>query len=268
MERTILLYFFGGTIGAWVIFFLIAFGSALWIWYYSLNRKLSVWGWRIGILLLALLTLPSAMFRIGVNPFPPPAPGGIEYIQACLRVFDCLPVTARPLLQYFEAIYYMGLLGALLAVVVAVAYYLNFQGRRERDVRYPSPPPAHLYRPPPPPQPQQPPPPPPPPALPPAKPKVNAWLIAQDGTNYQLCKGETTIGRFSQNDIYLTKDTTISKNHAKIVQQHNHFMLVDLYSTNGTRVNGRWVRTEVLLQPNDEIQFGDNTKVRFITSLG
>jgi len=44
MEHTILLCFFGGMISAWVIFFLIACGFALWVWYDSLNRKITARG--------------------------------------------------------------------------------------------------------------------------------------------------------------------------------------------------------------------------------
>jgi len=58
----------------------------------------------------------------------------------------------------------------------------------------------------------------------------------------------------------------MSNNHAKIVEQNGHYRLNDLASTNGTRVNNRLVREPVLLEPDDEIQFGDNTVVRFVTS--
>jgi pSer/pThr/pTyr-binding forkhead associated (FHA) protein len=102
-----------------------------------------------------------------------------------------------------------------------------------------------------------------PPPLP-QQPPAQAWLASRDGRTYQLYRGETLIGRSADNHIYITDDTTVSKVHAKIVEQNNHFRLYDLGSTNGTRVNGQWVRQPVLLQSNDEIQLGDRTVFRFI----
>ena len=95
-------------------------------------------------------------------------------------------------------------------------------------------------------------------------PKVQAWLVTQDGHNYQLNKGETTFGRSAQNDIQIAGDSTISRQHAKIVEQNNHFKLIDLGSSNATRVNDRIVRQPVMLEQNDVVQLGDNTVMRFM----
>ena len=96
-------------------------------------------------------------------------------------------------------------------------------------------------------------------------PKVHAWLVSSTG-NHQLNQGVTTIGRTAKNDIVLTDDTTMSREHAKIIEQNGHFRLIDLGSQNGTRVNGRLVREQVILEPDDEIRFGDNMVVHFVTS--
>lgn len=100
----------------------------------------------------------------------------------------------------------------------------------------------------------------------PRKAKTQAWLVESNkGRNYQLNAGTTTIGRSSSNDICLT-DSMVSKHHAKIVEERGHFRLVDLGSTNGTWVNGSMVREPVLLYPNDELKFGKNEKVHFISA--
>ncbi len=104
------------------------------------------------------------------------------------------------------------------------------------------------------------------PPPPPTKPKAHAWLIAEDGHSYQLNIGTTTVGKAGRNDIQLTGDTTVSREHAKVVEQNARFRLYDLGSTNGTRVNDRLVRQPVLLEPDDRIEFGDNTRFTFVTT--
>jgi hypothetical protein len=103
-------------------------------------------------------------------------------------------------------------------------------------------------------------------APPPSKPKVQAWLSSPEGHTYQLFQGETTIGRSMQNDICLQGDTTIGRQHARIMEQNGRFRLLDLGAKNFTRVNSHIVREPILLEPDDEIQFGDQTILRFITS--
>lgn len=100
----------------------------------------------------------------------------------------------------------------------------------------------------------------------PRKAKTQAWLVEnKKGRNFQLNVGTTTIGRSSGNDICLT-DSMVSKRHAKIIEERGHFRIVDLGSTNGTWVNGRIVREPVMLYPNDELKFGDNYKLHFISA--
>jgi len=91
-------------------------------------------------------------------------------------------------------------------------------------------------------------------------------LVSDDGSNYQLNQGDTTIGRSARNDIQISGDTTLSKAHAKIVEQNGRFRFHDLGSTNGSKVNQQRVRQPELLEADDEIQLGDNTHLRFVTS--
>ena len=62
----------------------------------------------------------------------------------------------------------------------------------------------------------------------------------------------------------LLADPNVSRNHAEIRPQGDRFAVVDLGSTNGTRVNGVRVDQRVL-EDGDEIAFG-NTRMRFEAS--
>ena len=242
-------------LGGWFIFLLLAMIAVIWLLYDSMNRRLPALGWRMGIILTAALLLPAILYRFTVT--------------------DLTDMVTSPLAPFAEPIFYLGVLGGILPVVLAIGYYVSYQGM----VGCPN---GHVYEaiagrcpecaphgvvvppivPPRPPEPR------------PERggrpgripPKAHAWLIARDGRDHQLNQGVTTIGRSAQNDICLIGDTTMSNNHAKIVEQNGHYRLNDLASTNGTRVNNRLVREPVLLEPDDEIQFGDNTVVRFVTS--
>jgi hypothetical protein len=255
-------------LGGWVVFLLIALAAVFYIYYDSAKRNLSALGWRVGVLILMLLLIPSMLYRFSVT-----LDQFTDYVNCILggnTPTECVNnFGAPPLAPYYEILFYLGLAGGLLALAVAVAYYINFQGMTGASSRpvAPPPPPPYVYAPPPA-QPRRGYAPEAPAAAPPRPRKqlAHAWLVAQDGKSYQLCAGETTIGRSSENDIYLTGDTTLSKQHAKIVEQNDHFRLIDLGSTNGTRVNGRWLRQPILLEPDDEVQFGDHTLMRFVTT--
>ncbi len=72
--------------------------------------------------------------------------------------------------------------------------------------------------------------------------------------DYQLSGPVTVLGRSRRCDIVLT-DPNVSRQHAEIRRQDDGFMLVDLGSTNGTRVNRRDVK-QVVLQHGDRIELG------------
>ena len=68
-----------------------------------------------------------------------------------------------------------------------------------------------------------------------------AWLIVTKGnrvgTTHRLCDGITSIGQNGTNDIVIEDDAATGA-HAKIRIEDEKFMLYDLVSTNGTKVNG------------------------------
>lgn len=64
----------------------------------------------------------------------------------------------------------------------------------------------------------------------------------------------TTIGRAPSNDLVLDVGD-VSRHHARLERAEGELRVVDLGSTNGTRVNGEPVRASVL-RPGDEVSFG------------
>jgi len=56
------------------------------------------------------------------------------------------------------------------------------------------------------------------------------------GKTFQLPEGYGLIGRDSPS-IALT-DTSVSRRHAELVEDHDHWLLKDLDSANGTYLNG------------------------------
>ncbi len=85
-------------------------------------------------------------------------------------------------------------------------------------------------------------------------PKLILSLDSNQIKEYELSKQETTIGRRSSNDIQI-QNLAVSGRHARIVVEMNDTFLEDLGSTNGTYVNGRLIKKQVLNE-NDEIIIG------------
>lgn len=69
-----------------------------------------------------------------------------------------------------------------------------------------------------------------------------------------IARPVTTIGRAAGNDVILDV-SDVSRHHARLEQAAGELRVVDLGSTNGTRVNGQPIRT-ASLRPGDEVSFG------------
>lgn len=84
-------------------------------------------------------------------------------------------------------------------------------------------------------------------------------------TDERVVLGEyvVTIGRMPDCTVVLA-DPNVSRNHAEIRPQGDGYVVVDLGSTNGTRVNGVKV-TEHELRDGDDLMFG-NTRMTFTAS--
>lgn len=86
---------------------------------------------------------------------------------------------------------------------------------------------------------------------PPTPPAVGAFLIVDGKRHFRLDRPLIHIGRKLDNHLVLA-DPHVSRRHAEVRLQGERYMLRDLNSTAGTRVNGQLV-TEHLLQPGDVI---------------
>lgn len=83
------------------------------------------------------------------------------------------------------------------------------------------------------------------------------------GRRVPLGSEPTVIGRSSKCDVQLDQES-VSRNHARIQRQRNHYVIRDLGSTNGTYVNDELV-DEVVLRDGDQLKIG-RTIFKFIVS--
>ena len=74
---------------------------------------------------------------------------------------------------------------------------------------------------------------------------------------YELRDTETLIGRSGVSHVRLT-DPASSRDHTGISWEGDHYLVEDLQTTNGTRVNGQRIRSEVL-NDGDVIQLGQTS---------
>jgi hypothetical protein len=90
-----------------------------------------------------------------------------------------------------------------------------------------------------------------------------ASVVLADGARVVLGPEPLTIGRLPESSVMVT-DPNASRRHAEIRRVGNDVVVVDLNSTNGTRVNGATIR-ERKLADGDQIVIG-TTVLRFETS--
>jgi len=88
-------------------------------------------------------------------------------------------------------------------------------------------------------------------------------LVLPTGDRVPLGEATITIGRLPESTIVLA-DPNVSRNHAEIRPRGTGFVVIDLGSTNGTRVNGIRINEQDLVD-GDEVTFG-NTRMRFEAS--
>jgi hypothetical protein len=80
-------------------------------------------------------------------------------------------------------------------------------------------------------------------------------LVGSNGQTLALSAARHTVGRLPDSDLHLD-DTTVSRQHAAVVRRGDRWWVLDLGSTNGTRVNGI-TAAEQPLSDGDEIEFGE-----------
>lgn len=89
-------------------------------------------------------------------------------------------------------------------------------------------------------------------------------IVSIDGVvikEVQLTKDRTTLGRRPYNDIVID-NLAVSGEHAVVQMSGNEVYLEDLNSTNGTYINGKAIKKQ-LLQNNDSVDIG-KYKIRFV----
>lgn len=91
-----------------------------------------------------------------------------------------------------------------------------------------------------------------------------AWLIVKEGKRvgkeFRLQPDITSIGQDATNDIVID-DEAVSRQHAKVRKEDDDFVIHDLVSTNGTKVNGDDIAKHIL-KDGDEVALGE-TKLVF-----
>lgn len=89
-------------------------------------------------------------------------------------------------------------------------------------------------------------------------------IVTSDGHRVQVTEQPITIGRHPDCDVVLN-DQEVSRQHAEVRREDLDFLVVDLGSLNGTKVNGAGVKAPRALQDGDTITIGVHT-LRFETS--
>lgn len=87
--------------------------------------------------------------------------------------------------------------------------------------------------------------------------KYPAGWLPEEGLVHVLTQHETTIGRSLNNDIILM-DPTVSREHARLMLDHDGWHIINLTARNVVRVNGRQVPSGLSLpmQPQDVVVLG------------
>jgi pSer/pThr/pTyr-binding forkhead associated (FHA) protein len=95
--------------------------------------------------------------------------------------------------------------------------------------------------------------------------KIHIMSGMLQGKTYELIEDNTiAVGRSLDNQVVL-EDTTVSHHHAVFDTHNGVFLVRDMNSTNGTRVNGMRI-TETKLSNGDQVRFG-SVEVRFESDL-
>jgi hypothetical protein len=94
-----------------------------------------------------------------------------------------------------------------------------------------------------------------------ARTRAETALLLLDGRRLVVGPAGVTLGRSRQSDVVLN-DPNVSRNHAEIRPRGGSWVLTDLGSTNGSRINGRRIEGSEVIRAGDEIELG-STSLRF-----
>lgn len=88
------------------------------------------------------------------------------------------------------------------------------------------------------------------------------WIDLPGGERRPLTGNRLRIGRDAGNDVVLLADSKVSRSHAELQMHDGQWILHDLGSSNGTKVNNRRVEMHPL-RDGDQIRLG-NTTIRYV----
>jgi Protein of unknown function (DUF3662)/FHA domain len=88
-----------------------------------------------------------------------------------------------------------------------------------------------------------------------ARTRQQTALVLMGGKRLVVGPAGVTLGRSRQSDI-MVDDPNVSRSHAEIRPRGGSWVVSDLNSTNGTRLNGRRLQGPEVLKPGDEIEVG------------
>jgi pSer/pThr/pTyr-binding forkhead associated (FHA) protein len=80
-------------------------------------------------------------------------------------------------------------------------------------------------------------------------------ILVVDGKRMVVGDRGATVGRSRQCEI-VVEDPNVSRRHAELRRRGGSWVLTDLGSTNGSRVNGRTVEGPTVVKAGDEIELG------------
>jgi hypothetical protein len=80
-------------------------------------------------------------------------------------------------------------------------------------------------------------------------------LLLYEGRRLVVGPGGSTLGRSRQCDVMID-DPNVSRTHAEVRPRGGSWVVSDVGSTNGTRLNGRRIDRPEVLRPGDEIELG------------
>ena len=88
-----------------------------------------------------------------------------------------------------------------------------------------------------------------------ARQRQETALLLMGGKRLVVGPAGATMGRSRQCDV-MVDDANVSRTHAEVRPRGGSWVLTDLESTNGSRLNGRRVEGSEVLKPGDEIELG------------
>jgi hypothetical protein len=92
----------------------------------------------------------------------------------------------------------------------------------------------------------------------PARAEQRTALLLMNGKRLVIGAAGVTMGRSRQCEV-MVDDANVSRQHAEIRPRGGSWVVTDLGSTNGSRLNGRTLEQPTVLKPGDEIELGTTT---------